>query len=99
MYASIINQAPNELPNGFPNERIISMSTNMRIWSVLGKTDPAHTKTFKRAGGFSGTAVKPMWANKQMTELFGPCGIGWGQTEPQYQVVEAAGEVLVYCTA
>lgn len=71
---------------------------NMRIWDVLGKTDPRHTKKFTRSGGFSGTAVKPMWANKQMTELFGPCGIGWGQTEPQFQVVPALDEILVYCT-
>lgn len=74
------------------------MNDNLRIWNVLGKTDPAHTKAFKRPGGFSGTAVKPMWANKQMTEMFGPCGLGWGQTEPQFQVIPAADEILVYCT-
>jgi hypothetical protein len=71
---------------------------NMKIWDALGKTDPAHTKQFTRAGGFKGTAVKPMWANKQMTEFFGPCGVGWGQTEPQFQVVPASDEILVYCT-
>ena len=71
---------------------------NMHIWEALGKTDPAHTKQFIRAGGFKGTAIKPMWANLQMTEFFGPCGRGWGQGKPEYQVVEAGGEVLVYCT-
>jgi hypothetical protein len=71
---------------------------NMRIWSVLGKTDPAHTQKFTRPGGFKGTAVKPMWANKQMTELFGPCGVGWGTSEPKFQLVTADEEILVYCT-
>jgi hypothetical protein len=70
----------------------------MRLWSALGKTDPAHTKQFTRAGGFKGTAIKPMWANQRMTEFFGPCGIGWGMGEPQFNVVPALDELLVFCT-
>lgn len=73
-------------------------SENLRIWNALGKTDPAHTKQFTRAGGFKGTAIKPMWANQQMTEFFGPCGVGWGQHEPKFNVVEAGPEIMVYCT-
>src|SRR5690606_10433830 len=62
-------------------------------------TDPSQTKQFKRSGGFSGTAIKPMWAYKRMTEEFGPCGIGWGVGEPSFQVVGGPeGEVLVFCT-
>src|SRR5271154_6824450 len=72
--------------------------SNMRIWDALGRTDPAHTKQFTRAGGFRGTAVKPMWANKQMTEFFGPCGLGWGPDRPEYQVIHTADEILVFCT-
>lgn len=71
---------------------------NLRIWDALGKTDPAHTKQFQRSGGFKGTAVKPMWCNLRMTELFGPCGIGWGPDKPSYEVVPAEDEILVYCT-
>jgi hypothetical protein len=70
----------------------------MRIWDALGKTDPSHTKTFKRAGGFSGTAIKPMWANLRMTQEFGPCGVSWGQTEPNFTTINAEAEILVYCT-
>lgn len=73
--------------------------SNTRLWDVLGKTDPSHTKGFKRAGGFSGTAIKPMWSFRRMTEQFGPCGLGWGVNEPSFQVVPGCdGEVLVYCT-
>lgn len=68
------------------------------LWDRLGKTDPKHTKQFKRAGGFSGTAIKPMWAFRRMTEEFGPCGIGWGVDKPEFQVVQAGEETLVYCT-
>lgn len=76
------------------------MTGNTELWDKLGKTDPAHTKQFKRAGGFSGTAIKPMWAYKRMTEEFGSCGKGWGVNEPSFQVVPGAeGEMLVYCTA
>jgi uncharacterized short protein YbdD (DUF466 family) len=76
------------------------MSENTKIWDQLGQTDPKHTKQFTRAGGFKGTAIKPMWSYRRMTETFGPCGIGWGQGEPTFQVVPGIdGEVLVYCTA
>lgn len=76
------------------------MTKNTELWDKLGKTDPKHTKTFKRAGGFSGTAIKPMFSYRRMTEEFGPCGINWGVGEPVFQVVPGdGGEVLVYCTA
>ena len=75
------------------------MSENLHLWNTLGKTDPAHTKQFSRAGGFKGTALKPQWAIKQLTEQFGPCGIGWGVLDqPVFQVVQADKETLVYCT-
>lgn len=76
------------------------MTDNLALWEKLGKTDPAHTNGFKRGGGFSGTAIKPMWSYKRMTEEFGPCGTGWGVGEPSFQVVPGDNrEVLVYCTA
>lgn len=74
------------------------VNKNVRIWDQLGKTDPAHTKQFQRSGGFKGTAIKPMWCNLRMTEYFGPCGIGWGPDRPEYQVVPAEDEILVFCT-
>jgi len=72
---------------------------NMRIWSAVEKTDPAHTKGFKRAGGFQGTAIQPMWVWRRLTEQFGPCGAGWGMTKPEYTIVNGDNrEVLVFCT-
>lgn len=73
--------------------------SNMQIWDALGKTDPAHTKDFSRAGGFKGTALRPMWAIKRLTEQFGPYGVGWGSGEPRFDLVHGQeGEVMVYCT-
>ncbi len=73
--------------------------SNTDLWDTLGKTDPGHTKKFKRAGGFEGTAIKPMWSYHRMTEEFGPCGVGWGVNKPEFQVVPVLeGEVLVFCT-
>lgn len=70
---------------------------NLAIWEALGKTDPAHTKPFKRGGGFSGTAINPLWIVQRLTELFGPCGIGWGIDQPEFQVVNGSNhEILVY---
>lgn len=73
-------------------------SDNLRIWSALGKTDPKHTKGFKRSGGFAGTAVKPIWQTMRLTEYFGPAGSGWGMDEPTFQTVTAGEEILVFCT-
>lgn len=76
------------------------MSDNLELWERLGRTDPSHTKAFTRGGGFKGTAIKPMWSYKRMTEEFGPCGGGWGVGEPTFQVVPGPdGEMLVFCTA
>lgn len=75
------------------------MSENTKLWDLLGRTDPAHTQKFTRGGGFKGTAIKPMFSYRRMTEEFGPCGKGWGVGEPTFQVVPGDNrEVLVYCT-
>lgn len=71
---------------------------NTALWDKLGKTDPAHTKAFTRGGGFKGTAIKPMFSYRRMTEEFGPCGVGWGVGQPSFQVVPAGEEILVFCT-
>jgi hypothetical protein len=74
-------------------------NANLRIWNTLSRTDPAHTKGFSRAGGFKGTAIKPIWITQRLTELFGPCGKGWGFERPDFQLVTTPTDTLVYCTA
>jgi hypothetical protein len=75
------------------------MTLNTAIWDSVCRVPKESLKGFTRAGGFSGTAIKPMWSIKAMTEQFGPCGRGWGIDRPEFQIVNGhEGEVLVYCT-
>lgn len=79
-------------------EKPAKANPNVAIWDALSKTDPRHTKPFSRAGGFKGTAIKPIWIVKRLTEQFGACGEGWGIGEPRFDVVPSGDEILVYCT-
>src|SRR5579883_2650206 len=73
------------------------MTDNLRHWNALKKTDPSHTKGFQRAGGFRGTAIKPIYTVEKMTAHFGPAGIGWGTEKPEFVTMPAGDEILVYC--
>lgn len=52
--------------------------SNTRIWDRVDVTDPSATKNFTGMGGFKGTAIKPTYLMHKATEVFGPCGEGWG---------------------
>lgn len=52
------------------------MTDNLRIWSQVDKTDPAHTKKVNQRGGF--TAISAAYQIMRATEVFGPVGEGWG---------------------
>lgn len=49
---------------------------NMYIYNQ-GRSVPDEAKKAFNNGSFSGTDINPMWRIKKLTELFGPCGIGW----------------------
>lgn len=74
------------------------MSDNLKLWNAVSRVPPEHLKGFTRGGGFKGTAIKPMWSFKAMTEQFGPCGQGWGVQEPKFTIHPAGAETLVFCT-
>ena len=71
---------------------------NLELWEKVSRVPPDQLKGFKRSGGFSGTAIKPMWSFHRMTEEYGPCGIGWGVGKPDFTTIQAAEELLVFCT-
>jgi len=52
---------------------------NMEIWEKSKNVPPQYLK--KIQGGRLGRAgfhdINPMWRNRIMTEMFGPCGTGW----------------------
>jgi hypothetical protein len=76
----------------------MSTSENTKLWDELRRVPPDQLKGFSRAGGFKGTAIKPMWSFHKMTEVFGPVGKGWGVNDPKFQTVPAGDEILVFCT-
>lgn len=69
-------------------------STHLEVWDKLARPDPKALKAFQRSGGFRGTAINPMHTLHTVTEVFGPCGTGWGMTKPEFQVVGTN----VYCS-
>lgn len=49
---------------------------NLEIYEASRAVPQEAQKQFYN-GSFSGTDINPMWRIKKLTELFGPCGVGW----------------------
>jgi hypothetical protein len=64
----------------------MATNENMRIYEAARAVPSEAQKQFSN-GNFSGTDINPMWRIKKMTELFGPCGIGW-----YYEIVSERAE-------
>jgi hypothetical protein len=73
---------------------VTAASTHLEIWDKISRPDPKALKQFQRSGGFRGTAINPMHTLHTVTQVFGPCGTGWGMTKPEFQVVGSN----VYCS-
>ena len=50
--------------------------TNLDIYEASRSVPEEAQKSFDN-GKFKGTDINPMWRIKKLTELFGPCGVGW----------------------
>ena len=70
---------------------------NLDIYDRVRAVPPEAQKTIG-AGKLKGmTDINPMWRIKKLTEVFGPCGIGW-YTEITRQWLEpGAGKVAAFC--
>ena len=49
----------------------------MQLWRSVCVTDPAAVKPIT-GKQYKGNSPKPYWIIQRATEIFGPCGIGWG---------------------
>jgi len=71
----------------------------MALWDALKDVPEEATK--KIAGGrLKGmTDIKPQWRYQRLTEIFGPCGIGWKYSVIKQWMVDApaTGEVAAFC--
>lgn len=79
------------------------MSNNLSIWHQVDKTMPGDTKKVEFGRKF--TAIDAHTQIMKATEVFGPCGIGWGirnskytvltpnPNDPNYNLLEFTGEL------
>lgn len=50
---------------------------NMALWQSVCTTDPSAVKKIT-GKPYQGNSPKPYWLIQRATEVFGPCGLGWG---------------------
>jgi hypothetical protein len=50
---------------------------NMKLWQSVCVTDPRAVKPIT-GKQYKGNSPKPYWVIQGATEVFGPCGLGWG---------------------
>ena len=55
----------------------VDIEKNMSLWNSLEKTDPAQVKEIT-GKPYKGNSPKPYYLIRKATEVFGPCGYGWG---------------------
>lgn len=69
----------------------------MEIWQALEKTADEAKKPIE-AGRLKGfTDINPCWRMKRLTEVFGPCGIGWKfDVCNTYTIPGADGEIAAF---
>lgn len=70
---------------------------NMEIWNKLATT-PEEAKRKISGGRLNGfTDINPMWRLRRLTEVFGPCGIGWSyKVVNQREIAGANGEIALF---
>lgn len=67
---------------------------NMDVWGKFCET-PQEAQKEINAGRLKGfTDINPMWRFKRLTEVFGPCGIGWKYTIQNAQIVPGANDEM-----
>lgn len=71
---------------------------NLRIYNAAREVPAEAIKEIKggRLAGFSD--INPMWRIKRMTEIYGPCGLGWYYEVTEKDFREAGGETAVFVT-
>ena len=73
--------------------------SNLRIYEQV-RACPSEALKPIQAGKLKGKSdINPMWRIKKLTELFGPCGVGWKTTDEQFWTTPGAGgEVIAWCS-
>lgn len=73
-----------------------NQNNNMRWYDQLKQTPPEAKKRIE-AGRLKGfTDIKTMWRIRRLTEVFGPCGIGWKVIITEQKLERANEEVKAF---
>lgn len=78
------------------SDTLAKAKTNMEIWD---QSDKPPKDALKQIGGgrMKGmTNINPQWRYKKLTELFGPCGVGWHIEETGREFVPCGDEIAVF---
>lgn len=59
---------------------------NMAVWNQWCKTPPSMTHEVKETG-HKFTSISAYYQFEKATEIFGPCGIGWGWDPPTFEIL------------
>lgn len=72
------------------------MEENMKIFNSVKKV-PQEAKKLITGGRLKGMIdIKPMWRIEKLTEMFGPCGIGWKTKILNKEIIDVSnGEKIV----
>jgi hypothetical protein len=57
------------------------------LWDTLVEVPKEFLQPYTSPSGFQGTSINPMFGRAKMTELFGPCGLGWGYEDDNWQTI------------
>lgn len=75
------------------------MCETLKLYNSVCQPPQEALKTIQ-AGRLKGkTDINPMWRIKKLTEIYGPCGIGWNIQNVRYQYIpsEGTGEMICLC--
>lgn len=70
------------------------MADNLTYYNYARQVPKEAQKTFNN-GRFSGTDINPMWRIKMLTEMFGPCGVGWYTEITRQEQVELVDDEVI----
>lgn len=66
------------------NPQINSRTIGLCLWNKITSVGPEFLRSITLSSGNQGTAINPMSGRQYMTEIFGPCGLGWGYSSSEW---------------
>lgn len=71
------------------------MTTKTDLWDSVATTPPSKTKAIT-GKPYRGTSPQPYYLIRRATEVFGPCGIGWGFNIIEERIEDGSQNVRIH---